>query len=512
MRRRLTASWLGAFALASAGALAFWAFDSLPFQDLPGHAGFIELRHRFSEWTSLGPYYVLEPRLGPYSLFRFLGEVLVVPLGPVGAVRAIATLPFVVTPLVLVWARHRLHGDASPTAAYFGIALGFGFMTLLGFASYLLGVALLLVGLTLWLELLAAIDAGEATAGSREGWIALFAPLVLVAHGGAFLVFVGLACVSAVAAGRRGRRLLRLRALIPALGLAAWAGWSERASALPPGSVDARNPPLAAHFQGVLDKLSLLVTPTLMTRTGLDVTVGLGLWVLLGLGVFATARSLRDASDGQARQTRALLACMVAVASAFLVLPHAIGWLAFVDGRLVPLVLFLALLVVRRDAIGPRLAGAFDRGGPLAAGAMVAIVLASSYFFQAEAAGWREVFAKVPAGARLLNLPLDPNSDVFTAHPFIHYDKLVLAERPVVVSDAWFHQGTGLYPTAVNPSDRLPQSYVGSDLRFVDWPSYRLEDWDYVLVRTRPRAAPPEVPDALELVAHRGGWWLFRIK
>ena len=111
---------------------------------------------------------------------------------------------------------------------------------------------------------------------------------------------------------------------------------------------------------------------------------------------------------------------------------------------------------------------------------------------------------------------LNPNatvliSDVFTAHPFIHYDKLVLAERPIVVSDVWFHQGTALFPTAKNPSLRLPASYSESNLIHLDWPAYQLADWHYVLIRTRPEGSPGPLPAALELDAHEGGWWLYRV-
>jgi hypothetical protein len=141
---------------------------------------------------------------------------------------------------------------------------------------------------------------------------------------------------------------------------------------------------------------------------------------------------------------------------------------------------------------------------------MALVALIASYAFQAEARGYKEVLAKVPEGARLLNLPLDPNSDVFTAHPFVHYDKLVLAERPIVVSDVWFHQGSALYPTSENPSLLLPASYSEADLRAIDWPDYRLSDWDYVLIRTRPDASRPETPPPLTLAAHEGGWWLFQ--
>lgn len=515
-------AWAAVGVLTIAGALVFWVFDALPFMDLPAHAGLIAMRHRFASSSFEQQYFVLAPHLGPYSLFRFLGEILVAPLGPVGAVRAIATLPFVATPLALAWARLRLHGDRTPTAAFFGIALGFGFMTLLGFASYLLGVAAMLVALTLWLELLAAVDVRDGSARRREIAVACFAPFVFVAHGHAFAIFVALASMAAVATGRRLARILRLRALAPALALAAWVAWRERAGTLPPGSVAPPHAALQPHFQGAYDKFSLLVTPTLMTRTGLDAFVGLAVWIVMIAAVVATARSLRAAgagpgadvaSDGSSRShARALVACLVVLAVVFVALPHSIGWFGFVDGRLVPLLLLLGVTAVRREALGRWLGAAFDRVAPAAAVAMVAIALAASHLFQAEAWGWREVLAAIPANSRILNLPIDPNSDVVTAHPFIHYDKLVLADRPTVVSDVWFHQGTALYPTKDNPALRLPPTYSESDLRAIDWPAYRLADWDYVIVRTRPGAAQPWVPDALAPAMHRGGWWLFRAR
>jgi hypothetical protein len=520
------APWLGLGATATAAALVFWLFDALPFQDLPAHAGLIALRHRLP-WSPFEQrFFVLAPHLGPYSLFRSLGEALCPLFGPVGAVRVIATLPVIATPLSLLWARRRLHDDRTLTGAYFGLALGFGFMTLLGLASYLLGVALLVVGLTLWLELLAAVDRDRPSA-SRELAVACFALLLYVAHGHAFAIFVLLAGVAALATGRRSARWVRLRALAPAGALAVWMAWMERGAVLASGSVRPANPPLLPHFQGIFDKLSLLLTPTLATRTGLDVLVGLSLWAVLLTAAFATARSVwsrsggaEDRADRRAVEvaqiagasmdhSRALLACFAALAAVFFALPHSIGWFGFVDGRLVPLLLLVAVMALRREALGPLLARMVDRSAPLAACAIIAIMLAASYLFQREARGFREVLAGVPAEARLLNLPLDPNSRIFTAHPFVHYDKLALADRPVVVSDLWFHQGSAVYPTAANPALELPASYSESDLRSIDWPAYHLRDWDYVLIRTRPESEPPAVPPSLALTAHRGGWWLF---
>jgi len=497
-RPATTLAWVGLGAVVVAGALAFWVFDALPFQDLPAHAGLIALRHHFAAWELAQRSYVLDPHLGPYSLFRGLGELLVVPLGPIGAVRALATLPGLATPAALLWARRRLHGDRSLTAGYLAVALGFGFMTLLGFAAYLLGVALVIVTLTVWLELLAAVDARARSIWRREIAVAGLACLTFVAHGDAFALLVVLTAVSALAAGDRWQRGVRLRALAPALALAAGAAWTARAA--PRGD-------MGAHFHGVAEKLGLLLTPTLLTRLGLDALIAVVLWAVLGAAFVA---SVRAPSGGRSPHTRPLAACVVALSGAFVVLPHAIGWFGFVDGRLVPLVLLLAVMTVRREALGPWLGAAFDRTAPIAAATMVVLALVASGLFQAEARGWREVLAAVPAGATLLNLPLDPNSDVFAAHPFIHYDKLVLADRPVVVSDVWFHQGSALFPRADNPAVRLPPGYSESDLRSIDWPTYRLDDWDYVLIRTRPGSAQPATPASLSLRAHQGGWWLFR--
>ncbi len=512
-RASTRAAWIGLGAVALLGVLVFWVFEALPFQDLPAHAGLIAMRHRFTEGSFESRFFVLAPHIGPYSLFRFLGEVFVRAIGPVGAVRVLASLPIIATPLAMLHARRRLHRDTTPVYGYLGITLSFGFMTLMGFASYLLGVAVMLFGLVMWLQLLVAADENAPDLRKRELVMAAFAPLIFVAHGHAFALFLLCAGVSALCTGRRGPRLLRFRALVPALGLASWVAWIERGATTPSGSVPVV-PPLVPIFQSPAAKFELLVTPTLMTRSGIDFLVAVALWVFAVGCTFYTVRSLGNAT-GRAltpteRHSRALYASAGALTVLFLVLPHSIGWFGFVDGRLLPLILMLSLLGVRREALPRPLVLAGDIGVPASAAALATVALVASYFFQHEAHGYREVLARVPAQATLLNLPLDPNSDIFTAHPFIHYDKLALADRPVVVSDVWFHQGSALYPTNANPALRLPASYSESDLKFIDWPAYHLEDWEFVLIRTRPTASQPYTPNDLTLEEHVGGWWLFK--
>ncbi len=502
------AAWLSLGGVGLLAVAVFWVFDALPFMDLPAHAGLIAMRHRFATSPFDQQYYVLAPHIGPYSLFRFLGESFVRVIGPLGAVRALATLPVIATPLAFLFARRRLFNDTSPTFGFLGIALSFGLMTLLGFASYLLGLAVMLVGFTLWLDLMAAVDAKAPDARRREIVMAVFAPLMFVGHGHAFLLFLLCAGISSIVTGERRARVLRFRALVPAIALAGWVAWIERGSTTPPGSVPVV-PALIPQFHAPIEKFELLATPTLMTLTGIDFLISAVLWFF---GIACTVATLRRKGDDtrMARHIKALYASSAAVAIVFLALPHAIGWFGFVDGRLVPLILILALLGIRREALSRPLLHGLDYGAPLVAWTLATLAMVASYRFQAEAKGYREVLARVPAEKSLLNLPLDPNSDVFTAHPFIHYDKLVLAERPILVSDVWFHQGSALYPTPKNPALRLPASYSESDLKFIDWPAYDLDDWDYVLIRTRPTAARPETPARLVLEEHRGGWWLFK--
>jgi hypothetical protein len=516
--RSHTRAMIGLAAVMLAAASVFWAFEALPFQDLPAHAGLIAMRHRFETSAFEQRFYVLAPHIGPYSLFRFLGEAFVRVVGPVSAVRALGTLPVIATPLAMLFARRRLYSDGSPTHGFLGVALSFGIMTLLGFASYLLGVAVMLVGLTLWLDLLAAADdrTSELRALRRkELVVTAFAPVMFVAHGHAFLLFLLCALVSTLVTGRRAARLLRLRALVPALLLAGWVAWIERGATTPPGSVP-RIHHLVPRFQGPADKLGLLLSPTLMTRTGIDFFVGFLLLTFTVACTIVTVRSLgrrtgaSAAAPTEVRHSRALYACAAVIGVVFVALPHAVGWFGFVDGRLVPVALILALLGIRRVALPRAIALGLHYGAPVVASTIAVLALVASYRFQDEARGYKEVLAHVPAESRLLNLPLDPNSDVFTAHPFIHYDKLVLVERPIVVSDIWFHQGSALYPTPENPVLRLPETYSESNLKVIDWPAYHLEDWDHVLIRTRPNATQPHTPDRLELEDHRGGWWLFR--
>jgi hypothetical protein len=493
----------------------FFAFDAVPFMDLPAHAGLFALRGRFATSPFEQRFYVLAPHLGGYSMFRFLGATLSPLCGPQAAARALEALGVIALPLAMLDARRRLYGRTSPAYGFLGIALGFGLMTLFGFASFLIGTAILVECTAIWLQILAEIESRERT-WPREIVLMTLAALLLLMHGFAFALFLAIAAIAVLLRGGRRSRFMRMRALVPACLLAARAAWVEYASPVPPGSAPFPQPRLGPLFEPLTSKLSLLLTPTLSTRAGLDVAVGLIFWGIAIAGVTSTVRWLRGPRADEPASTlqaashaRALLACALVLSCAFFILPHEFGWFGFIDGRLVPLILVLAVLGTPDAALGPKLAWTVNRVVPPAACVIVGGALVASQMFQREAAGYREVFAQVPSQSRVLNLPIDPNSDVFTGHPFVHYDKLMLAERPMLLSDLWFHQGSAIFPRPGNPVLRLPTGYLSSDIRGVDWSTFVLADWDYVLLRTKPGAAPPVTPSALRLDAHVGGWWLY---
>jgi hypothetical protein len=499
-----------------AGVSVFFAFDALPFMDLPAQAGLFALRARFATSPFEQRFYVFAPHLGGYSMFRFLGGALTSAIGPLDAVRALQAAGVVALPLSVLDARRRLYGRASPDFGFIAIALGFGLMTAFGFASFLLGMALLLECTAVGLDLLTKVDAEERT-WPLEVALGVLAMLLLLMHGFAFVIFLGVAATAAMVRSGSRSRFVCARALVPAVALAVRAAWLERPSTLPPGSVPAPPPRAGLLFQSLADKLSLLLTPTLLTRTGIDIAVGLLVWGIAIGGVVSTIGWLKQMGApshsremGRAeRHARSLLACLLLLCGAFLILPHEIGWFGFVDGRLVSVILVYALIGVPDAAMGRRLGFALRWLAPPAACVTVVLALVASHVFQREAAGYREVFARVPADARILDLPVDPDSEVFAGHPFIHYDMLMVAQRPLLVSDVWLHQGSAIFPRPGNPVLRLPADYRPSDMHRVDWSEFVLQDWDYVLVRTKPEAAPPATPAALRLVEHLGGWWLY---
>lgn len=455
---------------------------------MPAHAGLIALRDRLqhpaTDAAALAEASQLmaAPTLGPYSLYRGVGGALARLVGPLAAVRALATLAWFGLPLSLAFARWRLWGRWLPRDLWTGLALGLGLTTLLGLTSFQLGAALLLVANAEWLHVL-----GRPT---RAGlWrVSALACLVFVAHGFAFVLLALLAMVAWRTFSPR--RPGSWAAWVPPAVVASAAWWAAHRIHVTTPAVSwlPRYEPLSA-------KLALLSSPTLFSRYGVDAAVSLVLWTLAGAALW------RSRAAGGV--VRALRWQALALVLGFALAPHAIGWFGFIDARLLPSALALALLL----PVGAR--GPSDRLLAASAWIVVGTALVAVLHFTDEARGWQMV-TRIPAGSRVLHVPMAPDSRHLAVHPFLHYDKLALIDRPMVVSDLWFHQGSAVYPRATHPALRLPRSRYAIPDPFA-WTAVALAEWDYVLVRTTPDHPPPRLPDGLSLLAHEGGFWLYRV-
>ncbi len=486
-----------AFVLLLGAAVAFFFASELPpIQDAPGHAGLIALRHRIAESAFDQRYYRYEANLGPYSLFRMLGEVGRRIHGPLFSARLLSALPVVTLPAAVLYARRRLQRDPSYTFGYVALAFALGLPTIMGLAAYLLGLSAFVALYTFWAA------SPERPGPARRLALAGLAVGLYLTHGHAFLLFaaaIGLASqVGPIdgGLGARARRALGVGViLLPAFALAGFVQLTTSA-----GAAGHR----AAHgieFRGALDKLSLLATPSLMTRYGVDAAAG----IALALAVSALlVRTARRAGGHEARRAGVVA---LAFLLAFAVMPRTIGWFGFADGRLVLPMLLMALVGARLDALGPRTTRAFAVAAPLLAMAVVLTDHVALRRFRAECRGFSSVLADVPEDATLLYFPTRTESDAFSGDPFRHFDKLAVAAHPAVVGELWAHQGAAIYLTAENPATRLPIAYTERNEKAPRDVPFDVADWEVLMLRA---ASPPEVPAGYGLVRRDGDFWLFR--
>ncbi len=496
--------WLVLALTAALGTSIFWIGHYIPFQDLVAQAGVSAIRARIHASPVLSKNYMLGPEVGSYFLFRLIADTLGAHMNRLAVMRVFGTLAFLAAPTSLVAARLILVGKWDARAGLVGACLGLGLMTLLGFANFQIGEGTAIVA---WAALVRANTA--ETRGAVMKWLALgaaLAALTMLWHGFA-LALCGLAFAASFAV-LPTRRWMTWLAWAPAGSIAIASVIAERSARM------AADAGLGAHhglgFQNIVDKISLLFSVTLMTRSGVDIVVGIGLWALV-IAYAVRAYSARVWS-GPGATERALFAAWASMVVLFAALPHTIGWFGFVDGRVAPLIVAFAALSSLTWADANKRWLGYARTVLVALGpvAIAANDVRCSIAFQDEARGFDEVAEHIPSGARVLNLPLDPDSRIFAVHPFVHYDKLLLTTRDVVPSDVWFHAGTAVYATPENPARRLPASYSESNLKVVEWDQYTSRDWDYALMREKVGDAPPQPPPHLTLEAHAGGWWLFR--
>jgi hypothetical protein len=488
---------------------AHWLFlPLLPHQDFPGHVAMLAIRERLGSSAFLQRYLASGSILGPYSGFLGLGHALAPAMGAEGAVRVIGALASCALPCALLLAHRRLCGRRWWGAGFLGLVITLGHLSAQGLISFLLGLAVMVLAFTGWVQIIQD-DADRWPRARRRLRLSAMVALALLTaltHGFAFLLLL-LAAGVALAVGCRSRwraGLGRVWVFLPAvlaLLLVQLRDGGQYPAALAEG-------PIALRSLG--GKLLLPFLTTFLSRLGLDAVVAAVLWLLLGAVALQTIRAARLMPPGTPPAPALLLTRSGAVlAGLALLAPYRIHFFSSFDLRVACTALLVAMLAVVPAAHSPRLRRALHVGPPLLAGTMVLTLWVAGLLFQREATSIDPLLRKIPEHTRLLYLPVNPDSRVWAAAPFWHLEKRVLFDRDLLVANVWLHQGSALFPTAIGAPllSVTPLATADGEVR---WSRYDLGPWDHVLVRNGRATGPLGKPSALELVASAGGMHLYR--
>jgi hypothetical protein len=471
-----------------------------PYQDFPGHVAMLAIRERLGESPFLQLYFQRGSCWGPYGMFLGLGHALAPLLGPEGAMRLIGAVANCSLPLLLLVARRGLYPEPWSGAGYLGLCLSLGFMTAQGFTSFLLGLGAFAVAFCRWVTLLCH---PQRPPRHMDWQVAALAVVTSFTHGFAFVLLMVCAALTIVIGRPTWRSILRARVFLPAAGLMVAVYFRDR-GLYPPESTA----PLM-EFRPLWAKVQMLFLPTTFSRLGVDVAVAAVMWILLGGTIVATLRRRPSDNDELRRPPVVMAWTAVALFALALLAPKRFDFFGSLDIRLACTAILVAILGIDVGAMKGRLARALRIGPPILAAGMVATCLTAGLIFQREAGQAESVLRQIPDHARVLYLPMQPYSRVLAAMPFWHFEKRLLFDRDVLVSNVWLHQGTALRPTALGLRPLTVTPMATSDAE-VPWAAYDLRPWDHVLVRNARTSAPRDAPSGLMLLGSSGGMHLYR--
>lgn len=423
-----------------------------PLTDLPGHIGGYRIlaeaghgslgRHYAVHWAAIG-------NLGVEGLVLALRPLLDVE----PAARLVVTSIPMLTVAAMLWLAREAHGRV-PASAGFALPLAYAFPFQLGFVNFALAAALALAGVALWIRL----------ARTRPDWvrIAAFVPvagLVWLCHSFGWAM-LGLFALGAewVIRGRRGEAGWR-RGIATGLAVAplAWPQLLATIGGTPMAGDTGDWFNLAAKAQWFV---VLLRERWKLYDVGCVIVLALVLWTAL--------RSPRMRFDPLVG-VPALLGLV-----AFMLTPRLFAGGAYVDMRLLPYAVALALLAIRiedeRAAQHMAIAAAAFFGLRLA-GATIAFAL----FAQGQA---RELAAvdHLPQGVAMLSLVAEPSTADWVNPRLGHLAGIAVARARVFTNEQWAIDGQQLiaprHPAAA-PFDRDP-----SQLVFAKGQPYAQTDFD----------------------------------
>lgn len=413
-----------------------------PLTDLPGHIGGFRIMAEAGHGP-LAQHYRVE-----HALIGNLGvDALVLLLAPLLGLEPAAKLVVMTIPMLtiaaMLWLSREAHGKCQPSAL-FALPLAFAAPFQFGFVNFSLSVALAISGLALWLRL----------ARRSSPWLrlVLFVPiagLVWLCHSFGWAM-LGLFVAGAEWALRRNAGQDRWRAGIGATVMCA-------PMILPVLVFETAGAHMSVGATGDwFDfRLKLLWAMSLLRERWqlYDILAAAGLFFLA-----AAAWRSRRLSFVPVLATSALFG-----ATAFLLLPAFLSGASYVDMRLLPTTLALALIAIRVRPGDPVLAGRLAAGGlSFFTLRIVTSTIALALFAQGQAAASRAAQA-LPQGAEVLVLVDEPAADNWDNPRLGHIAGLAVARRRVFTNEQWTLPGQQLVQSrhpAAAPFDGDPSQLV----------------------------------------------------
>ncbi len=480
---------LALLAVVAATALPLWLTRYLPIEDLPQHVAAIRVLHSYADPAfSLQRYFELDLFRTQYLAYYFAAHLLSFLVDVELANRLVFTLCVVGTPLALAALVGSLGRD--PRLALLSLPLAYNAHLILGFANFLLGIALMFVGLTL------AVQQRRQRSQARSVLLAVVALTCFYAHVVPF-AFLGLG-VALIALQRELRALLALLATLVPAGLAAllWTANSPAGRATVTAASGASEGPKPQFQPAAVSWADLPNWLTDVLHGERDAQLLHAFYALLALavvvGVIAAlvqrghhvsndAHDAHYGPDALARSLTLRLALLAPLAAAlYFVAPTSYDWIWPIAQRFPLLALLFAIAILPTP---PRLFGELLFAAALVLSALQTQLVAQAFhdFDQQEVGDFDRALAVIPQGQRVAGLIFDRGSRFVKFSPFIHYVAYYQARKggAVMFTFADFPQS----PFRFREHDRPPRvparwEWMPERVRLssIAW-------YDYVLVR-----------------------------
>ena len=465
----LQTTWLQMLLCVAAALPLVWP-EMPPLTDLGGHLGRFAVQLNGGTSASLAQWYSFHWHVIPNLGADLLMQVLAPHIGLEAALKAIVIAIVVLQTAGLLMLAKIVHGHVPPTALL-ALPLVYGYPFQYGFINFSLCTALGTWALALWVHL-------DRPGLRLPRWLA-FAPIACalwVCHFAGYALFCTFAA-GVEFAGWRDRELswrdAARRAAVPLSCLIVpclmFAFWPHVAGA----------PGVTQGWFDWIGKLGMFVMALRDRWAVWDIASALAL-----VGMIAWTWHSRSFS----RHSGLVLAAVFA-AAAFAILPKHVNGTSFVDMRLVPMILAIALVAVRpRQDCPRRIVETLALAALLFCGARFVGNAASLALYGTQFADDLAVLESMPRDAQLITLTLKPcvANEPWQRERRTHLAGYALARRHDFANDQWFAAGGQL----LRVHNQAAGAFVGDPSETSSPTACRGKPAITDLVATVPQAVP----------------------